>query len=104
MDKDVIRLIQKFDFTKDIPKIVALACSERNFSLNDAILFAFLHFIGFDIIIYAPTGYQVVESYYSEPLFVNYEAGEYVYDYQPSDMNTTLAAAQELISKIFGRR
>lgn len=104
MDKDVIRLIQKFDFTKDIPKIVALACSERNFSLNDAILFAFLHFIGFDIIIYAPTGYQVVESYYSEPLFVNYEAGEYVYDYQPSDMNTTIAAAQELISKIFGRR
>lgn len=103
MNKDIIRLIQKFDFTKYIPKVVAVACSETNFSLDDAILFAFLHFAGFDIALYAPTGYQVVESYYTEPLFINYEAGQYEYDYEPSDIDKSFIA-QEFISKIFGRK
>lgn len=103
MDKDIIRLIQKFDFTKYIPKVVAIACNETNFSLDDAILFAFLHYAGFDIALYAPTGYQVVETYYSEPLFVSYEAGTYEYDYMPSDIDKSFIA-QEFISKIFGKK
>lgn len=88
IDRDIIRLIQKFDFTKYIPKIVVLAFNERACTLEDAILFAFLHFVGFDIIIYAPTGYQIIEGYYKEPLFVDYQAGEYRYDLEADDVES----------------
>lgn len=98
LDTNIIRLIQKFDFTKYIPKIVILAFNEKYCSLEDAILFAFLHFVGFDIVIYAPTGYQVLENYYNEPLFVDYQAGEYKYDMEADSVDSS-----SLFSWIFRR-
>lgn len=102
LNKDIIRLIQKFDFTKDIPKVVVLAFSESSCSVDDAILLAFLHFLGFDIVIYAPTGYQVIETYYSEPLFVDYQAGEYDYDMKEDDIDKSFIG-QDILSRIFRR-
>ena len=102
LNKDIIRLIQKFDFTKYIPKVVVLAFSENSCSIDDAILLAFLHFAGFDIAIYTPTGYQVVESYYNEPLFVDYQAGEYDYDMKEDDIDKSFIG-QEILSRIFRR-
>lgn len=102
LNKDIIRLIQKFDFTKYIPKVVVLAFSENSCSIDDAILLAFLHFAGFDIAIYTPTGYQVVETYYNEPLFVDYQAGEYDYDMKEEDIDKSFLG-QEILSRIFRR-
>lgn len=79
-DRDVIRLIQKFDFTKKNPKLVYICVSEEMLSLEDTIMAAFLNRIGFDIVFFVPTGYQVVENYFQVRMMEEHQIGEFVYD------------------------
>lgn len=79
-DRDVIRLIQKFDFTKKNPKLVYICVSEEMLSLEDTIMAAFLNRIGFDIVFFVPTGYQVVENYFQVKMMEEHQIGEFVYD------------------------
>lgn len=80
MKKEIIRLIQKFDFTKMNPKIVYINATENTISLEDSILTAFLNLVGFDIVFFVPTGYQSVEKYFNKKLMEEHQTGEYVYD------------------------
>lgn len=80
MKKEIIRLIQKFDFTKMNPKIVYINATENTISLEDSILTAFLNLVGFDIVFFVPTGYQSVEKYFNKKLMEEHQIGEYVYD------------------------
>lgn len=50
MPKDIVRLIQKFDFTKKNPKLIYVNTGEKMISLEDTILTAFLNLAGFDVI------------------------------------------------------
>ncbi len=45
LPKDILRLIQKFDFTKKNPKIIYINTGEKASSLEDSILIAFLDWI-----------------------------------------------------------
>lgn len=85
MDKRLLQLIQQYDFTKQIPKVVAIHTKERNSPPEDSILLAYLHKIGFDIVLFVPTGYLSIERYYSKPLFLEHQIGEYKYDLRISD-------------------
>ena len=58
MKKEILRMIQKFDFTKVNPKIVYINTSEKEISLEDSILMAFLNLAGFDVLFFVPTGRQ----------------------------------------------
>ena len=49
MNRDLTRMIQKFDFTKVNPKIVYINTTEKVISPEDSILMAFLNLVGFDI-------------------------------------------------------
>lgn len=80
MKKEIIRLIQKFDFTKMNPKIVYINATENTISLEDSIFTAFLNLVGFDIVFFVPTGYQSVEKYFNKKLMEEHQIGEYVYD------------------------
>ena len=80
MKPDLLRKIQKFDFTKKNPKIVHINTTETMTSLEDAILMAFLNLIGFDIVLFVPTGYQSIEKYFQNTLLEDYQIGEYIYD------------------------
>ncbi len=69
LDKSYLDLIQKFDYPYNIPKIVVFDGDENTFSMEDIIILTFLHFVGFDIAIFTPTGYNniengVLQSYY----------------------------------------
>ena len=66
--KDILRKIQKFDFTKKNPKIIYINTTENIISLEDSILSAFLNLIGFDIVYYVPTGYRCVEKYFNKSI------------------------------------
>ena len=87
LEKDIIRRIQKFDLTKKNPKLVYVNTMETMISLEDAILAAFLNLIGFDILFFVPTGYQILEKHFNKSIMEEHQIGEYVYDLQIPDMN-----------------
>ncbi len=82
LDKTIVRLIQKFDFTKLNPKVICLSLDERSMSVEDTIFITFLSLIGFDVAVFVPTGYRTVEQFFNpgKELFVEHQVGEYVYD------------------------
>ena len=86
LPKEVVRLIQKFDFTHKNPKLIYVNASDKVISLEDSILVAFLNLLGFDIVFYVPTGYQSVEKYFTKKIMEEHQIGEYMYDLQIPDL------------------
>lgn len=87
LKKELVRMLQSFDFTKKNPKIVTICTGEQVCSLEDTILLTFLNLIGFDIVLFAPTGYQIIEQHLNDNYPVEHQIGEYVYDLQVPDFN-----------------
>lgn len=88
LPKEVVRLIQKFDFTKKNPKLVYINTAETVISPEDSILTAFLNLIGFDVVFFVPTGYQSIEKYFNKKIMEEHQIGEYLYDLQVPDLNS----------------
>lgn len=86
LSKEILRMIQKFDFTKKNPKLIYINTGEKIISLEDAILTAFLNLVGFDIVFFVPTGYQSVERYFNKKLMEEHQIGDYIYDMTVPDM------------------
>ena len=47
LSKEILRLAQRFDFTKKNPKLIYVSSTEAVISLEDSILAAYLHLVGF---------------------------------------------------------
>ncbi len=82
LQTELIRLIQKFDFTKKNPKVIYINTGDYVISLEDAIIMAFLNLVGFDVVFFVPTGYQTVEMHFSRSILDEHQIGEYMYDLQ----------------------
>ena len=85
LNREITRLLQKFDFTKKNPKFIYIHTTEEVPSLEDAILAAFLNLVGFDVLVFAPTGYQSIEKYFAQKILEEHQIGEYVYDLTAPD-------------------
>ncbi len=94
MPKEIVRLIQKFDFTKKNPKLIYINTGEKIISLEDSILAAFLNLAGFDVVFFVPTGYQNVEKHFNRSLMEEHQIGEYVYDLQVPNMALVSSGAR----------
>lgn len=105
LEKEIVRLIQKFDFTKKNPKLIYFNTEEETISLEDSILTAFLNLIGFDVIFFVPTGYQSIEKYFARKVMEEHQIGEYLYDLQVPDMETVLikSRSKSWRERLFGR-
>ena len=104
LPKELLRMIQKFDFTKRNPKLISIHVGEKLPSIEDGILMAYLNLIGFDIVCFVPTGYQNVEKYFNKCLMEEHQIGEYMYDLHiPSLEKTSLNAFKTWSNKIFKR-
>lgn len=104
LKRDIVRLIQKFDFTKKNPKLVYINTTERMISLEDSIIAAYLNLIGFDIVFFVPTGYQTVENCFSRELLDEHQVGEYQYDLRVPDFEKVpLETLRSWREKIFKR-
>ena len=103
LDKNLLRIIQKFDFTKKNPKLLFILTSEKTFSLEESILVAFLHLIGFDILFFVPTGYQCIEGYFNQQIINEYQIGDYIYDLHVPNFNEVNEGTLSSILKRFGR-
>ena len=86
LPKEIVRLIQKFDFTKKNPKLIYINTTEEIISLEDTILTAFLNRIGFDVLFFVPTGYQNIEKHFNGKMAEEHQAGEYMYDLKVPDL------------------
>lgn len=103
--KDILRLLQKFDFTKKNPKIIYINTTDTVVSVEDSILLALLNSIGFDIVCFVPTGYNCVECHYNYSIFEEHQIGPYQYDLEIPNFDELVLtnACTNLISKIFKR-
>ena len=54
LNKEIVRLLQKFDFTKKNPKVIYINPTEKPISLEDSIVTAFLNLVGFDVVFFVP--------------------------------------------------
>ncbi len=95
LHRDIVRLIQKFDFTKKNPKIIFINTGEGLISLEDTIVTAFLNLIGFDVIYFVPTGYQSIEKFFNRKVFEEHQIGQYVYDLQTPDFRNISSNARQ---------
>ena len=93
--KDVQQLLHKFDFTKKNPKVVYVAAEDKSFSQEDAITMTFLNRLGFDVLVFVPTGYQCFEQYFQNPICVEHQIGEYLYCLTPPPMTSIPAGGSK---------
>ena len=103
MNREMQRMLQKFDFTKKNPKVIYINTSDTAISLEDGILTTFLHLVGFDIVFYVPTGYQCAERYLSTDSLEEHQIGEYVYDLPIPDFDTICENPRRSWREIFKR-
>lgn len=104
LPKEVLRLIQKFDFTRKNPKLIFVLSTEETLSLEDSITVAFLHLVGFDILFFVPTGYQSIEKYFQKPFANEHQIGEYMYDLSIPSFQFIQKSGLRSIKKFFGRK
>lgn len=103
LNKDIVRMIQKFDFTKKNPKLILVNTTEKVLNLEESIVVAFLNLLGFDVLFYVPTGYQCVEGHFQNQYIHEHQIGEYIYDLRTPNFNTIQGSGRSTLRKLFGR-
>lgn len=106
LPKEILRMIQKFDFTKKNPKLIYILTDESSITLEESIMTAYLNLLGFDIIFFVPTGYQTVEKYFNSMPMEEHQIGDYIYDLNVPDFNRIVAVTDSVSwrERIFGKR
>lgn len=104
IDKEIIRKLQNFDFTKKNPKILYINTGDTSISPEMAIVMEFLSMAGFDVLFMIPTGYYNVENHYSRSIISEHQVGEYLYDLKSPDFShISSGSRQPWHKKLFGR-
>lgn len=80
LDKEFMKLLQSFDFTKQLPKLMWIDAVEQTFTLEECIQLVLCNLIGFDILIYTPTGYKNLETFVSADAFEEHTLNEFLYN------------------------
>ncbi|MEG1480862.1 YceG family protein [Clostridium sp.] len=56
MNENIVRIIDNFDFTSSVPKVVIYLNGEESINESIVMLLGYLHLIGIDIVIFNPSG------------------------------------------------
>ena len=80
LPKEIVRMIQNFDYPFIPPKIVIYDNTEKMFSIEDSIIISFLNLFGFDILILTPTGYNNIEQKIQTQYYDIHKLGKNVFD------------------------
>lgn len=104
MSQEVLQLIHTFDFTCDIPKVVIFNSDSMSLSFEECTLIMFLKSIGFDIAVYVPTGYKIIEQYIDSKLFNTMVIGKYNFSLSINDIENASVAKpkKSFFSSLFG--
>ncbi|MEE1072155.1 MAG: YceG family protein [Cellulosilyticum sp.] len=80
VDERIINLIDSYDFTSDVPKIVMYINSREPFNQDDAMLLGLMRIIGMDVILLSPNGANNLELVISEKFINSIKLDEFVHD------------------------
>lgn len=80
IDEAILNLIDSYDFTSDIPKLLLYVNSREAFNQDDAMLLGLLRAIGIDIILLSPNGANNIELVISDKFINPIKLDELVYD------------------------
>ena len=97
---DAVQLVHSFSFTENVPKLLVFNAANTPCSAEDCIFIMFLKSLGFDVAIYVPTGYMVIEGHIREELFNSINIGPYNYDLSGVDIKGKLPKYKK---KLFGK-
>ena len=95
---NLLQILQRFDFTKDVPKIVIVSSGKTTFEAFECILLVLFNLIGFDIIVYTPTGYKNLESFIRPEAFQEFNMGDFEYKFVPQSLRIPKEIPQEKVS------
>ncbi len=101
LDREIVKMIQGFDFTKVNPKLLYIHTGDRPISLEDSIMTSYLNLVGFDVVFFVPTGYMTVEEYLNVNNMAVHQVGDYKYDLRIPDMSKKSQSAKNVKRKKF---
>ncbi len=79
LNREILQLLQSYDFTKTIPKVIIADPIEDPFSKLQCTQTLMLSYLGFDILVFCPTCYRDLETHISEKAFETHTIGEPVF-------------------------
>lgn len=79
-EDSLLNLIDGYDFTADVPKVILYLNSRDTFNTDDAMLLGLLRTIGLDIVILSPNGANNIELVISDKFINQIKLEEFVYD------------------------
>lgn len=100
LNEEIIRLIDNFDYTGDVPKLVIYLNEEDKLSDLSVLLLGYLHKIGLDIIIFNPSGLFNIHKFI-KPTAVNVrrlDTMDYRLTYQ-----SLMSLKQSVLTRLFNR-
>lgn len=105
MDAQFLQLLEVFDFTGKIPKVVFFTPKKTFFSEEDLLLLGFLYIAGLDILILTPTGYNNIEQGIKSSFFDIHELPSAQFDLDFSTIINTAKTekAKGVLTGIFKR-
>ena len=99
LEGEALKLIEKFDFTSELPKIVVYSNSSESFSEEDIIFLAFFNIVGADIAVLTPTNYNNLELMLEGNMFDLHQLPAVAFDLQiPSII---IPSGQSVKSSVF---
>jgi hypothetical protein len=102
---EILRIIQNYDFTKDIPKIIIIDNIQQTFNVYECIYLVLLNLMAFDIIIYTPTGYKNLETYISPQAYETYTMNRFRDNLRiPPNLHSLKSSGGGIFGGLFRRR
>ncbi|NLY43251.1 MAG: tellurium resistance protein [Clostridiaceae bacterium] len=101
LDERIVNLIEVFDYTEEIPKLVIYAGNKNLFNEHDLITLAFLNLVGIDIAIFTPTNYNNIELGLKEKYYDVIQLPKVGYNLQVPGNIQKLSGKESLLNKIF---
>ena len=101
LNKNILQLIQQYDYPSKVPKLVIYDNNESTFSDEDAITLCFLNLFGFDITILTPTGYNNVEEKIKSEFYDNHRLEEVNFNLPLPDLNDEKKHTKEKVKNFF---
>ena len=100
-DKEFLKTVQRFDFTKQLPKLIYIDTVEDTFTLSECIQAVVCNLIGFDILIYTPTGYKNIETFVKPEAFEEHMMNEFLYNMEIPKLKIPTEDKGGLFGKLF---
>ncbi|WP_066313168.1 YceG family protein [Bacillus sp. FJAT-29814] len=91
MPKKVIQLLEKFDYSQQVPKLIIFNNEKTGMlTRSDAALLLLLNQFGIDLIVYNPTGHNDIENYLHEQLFDIHWLEDVVFDLEYKEPSVSI--------------